>query len=116
MISRLFLILAVAACNAPEVDQRPETAAYISEAILQPYCGRAACHASATAEAGYVFDTVSSSVDSLHELVTAGHSERSQLYAVIIGEDTVMPPDVPLPDRDISLIERWIDSGAEGLQ
>jgi len=49
-------------------------------------------------------------------LVMAGSADRSQLYRVITGADTIMPPDVPLPDRDISLIERWIDDGAVGLQ
>lgn len=110
------LLLGLAACAA-EPDSRPETAAYISEAILVPYCGRAACHSSDTNEHNYTLDSVASSIEEMQQgLVKPGSAKGSKLYTVIVGEDTVMPPDVPLPDRDISLIERWIDDGAAGLQ
>jgi hypothetical protein len=114
---RLLCLLGLGACTASETDTRPETAAYISEAIIIPYCGRAACHSTDTAEHNYVLDTVDAAVAAMKDgLVYPGSTDRSQLYRVIVGQDTVMPPDSPLPDRDISLIQRWIDDGAAGLQ
>jgi hypothetical protein len=117
MLRSLILALAVAACGS-STDDRPETAAYISAAILAPQCGTASCHASGTASHGLVFDTVADSIPSLQSIVQPGDPSpvASELVDVITTTGRhVMPPDHPLPTVDIDLITRWIADGAEGL-
>ena len=39
---------------------------------------------------------------------------RSKLMYMLRGEETLqMPPDVPLPEVEISFVERWIAEGAQ---
>ena len=47
-------------------------------------------------------------------LVVPGSPETSRLMHLLIGDNVrrAMPPDRPLPDADIELIEAWILSGA----
>lgn len=47
--------------------------------------------------------------------VAPGQPERSRLLYLLIGEEVPlqMPPDRPLPDGDIDLVERWILEGAQ---
>ena len=118
---RILLLVVLAGCVGG-ADTRPETAAYISQAIIVPNCGRAACHSGATAAHGIKLDTVQDSIAAMSSatgrrgrLVTPGDSARSDLYQVIIGQQKVMPPDAPLSDPDIALIKSWIDGGADGL-
>ena len=120
MIRSFFALLALAgACGT--TDTRPETADYIIEAILVPYCGRGGCHSSATQAGNLPFDTIPSALDSLTKssrrgrLVIAGSSQTSRLYTVLVDTSRIMPPDQPLADADIALIQRWIDDGAPGL-
>ena len=106
-----YLLLALlSACAGTSPDPRPATIEYISEAILVPSCGRAACHASGTNAKGYTFDTVAASKRSL-----IGHT--GTLIEVISTETgKIMPPDGPIPEADIALIQTWFDNGAMGLQ
>ncbi|HEY1547180.1 MAG TPA: c-type cytochrome domain-containing protein [Kofleriaceae bacterium] len=116
----LCAVLLIAASCASEA--RPETADYIIEAILVPRCGRAGCHSSETAQHGYAFDTIDHATAALKStdrgmtLVVPGDAQRSDLYTVISGTRDVMPPDSPLAQADIDLIETWIDDGAAGLE
>ena len=119
MRTLLFVVLAGCVGGA---DSRPQTAAYISQAILVPNCGRAACHSAATAAHGIALDSVQDAIAAMSStsgrrgrLVTPGDSARSDLYQVITGQQKIMPPDAPLSDADIELIKSWIDSGADGL-
>jgi hypothetical protein len=108
--------LALVACGT-ETDDRPETAAYISAAILVPYCGRAACHSSATRAHNLNFGSVEASIATLktQALVVPGDPTRSRLVTVLTDSNRVMPPDTPLPNANIDLITRWVADGAEGL-
>jgi hypothetical protein len=65
---------------------------------------------------GYAFDTVEVARRSLDRLVAPGSSEASLLYMCLTRSEKRMPYDAPLPDKDIALIKKWIDDGAEGLQ
>jgi hypothetical protein len=107
-------LLLVAACGTT-TDDRPETAAFVTAAILAPNCGRASCHASGTASHGFVFDTIGNALPSLRELVVPGNAAGSELIDVLTRSHDIMPPDQPLPDVDIALLTRWIDDGADGL-
>ena len=106
--------IALCACGTT-TDERPETEAYVTEAILAPYCGRATCHSSTTREHGFVFDTAQDALPSLRALVVPGHAAGSELITVQTSSDDIMPPDMPLPDADFELLTRWIDDGASGL-
>lgn len=109
----MLVALALGSGCANDTDTRPETAAYISAAIIVPYCGRAACHASASQSRGYQLDTL----EGLRAggLVVRGDSAGSLLVQVLEGGRKLMPPDTPLPDADVALIKKWIDDGADGL-
>jgi hypothetical protein len=108
--------LAAAACNQTDND-RPQTLAYITEAILQPYCSQNVCHSSYAKTQGYAFDTVDAAQKSLSipGLVNPGEPDTSLLYTVLIRSVERMPYDAPMPDKDIELIKEWITNGADGL-
>ena len=120
MRCRLFAIVALAACGTSP-DTRPETADYVIETVLIPYCGRGGCHSSATDAHNLEFDTISTAITALgtnqrgQQMVVPGQSQNSRLYTVLLDSRRIMPPDQPLSDADIDLIKRWIDDGAAGL-
>jgi hypothetical protein len=123
MIRWLAVFSLVAACGAQ--DDRPETLAYITDAILVPYCGRAGCHSASTAARNLKFDNVDDSLAALRTrqgrrgtnmpMITIGEPSQSRIYTVLQGTTNGnMPPDQPLADADVALIGRWITDGAEG--
>jgi hypothetical protein len=115
-------------------DDRPATWVYISAAIVQPSCATARCHARGSAAAGLQLDSieggylllVGSSPPQNHipplppstppagsHHVVPGRPEASLLMRRLQGEGARrMPPDDPLPEADIALVERWIREGA----
>jgi hypothetical protein len=114
----LALALLVAACGGD--DDRPATLSYILPAILEPSCATARCHAGEDAPTGLRFDEMDPEAlrRELEDrtLVFTGQPAGSPLLNWLRGSRDVptrMPPDQPLADADIALIERWI---AEGLQ
>lgn len=109
--------LALVACGTSN-DDRPQTAAYVSAAILVPYCGRAACHSSATRAHNLNFGSVDDAIATMQSegVVVPGDAPASRLVTVLTDPSRVMPPDMPLPNADIELITRWVADGAEGLQ
>jgi hypothetical protein len=112
----LVAVAALAGCSQTDND-RPATLEYITEAVLQPSCGQYDCHSSFRRAKGYVFDTVTASRSSLSlpGLVNKGESSSSLLYNVLVRKVKRMPYDAPLADKDVALIQRWIDNGADGL-
>lgn len=114
------------ACDA--ADDRPAIWSYLHPALVAPACATAGCHSSHAALAGldlssqtgaYTFLTgricgaPPSASDPPGNFVFAGSPERSRLMYLLRGEDVrVMPPDQPLPDVEIALVERWILEGA----
>lgn len=120
-INRYIAVALLCSC-ATGPDTRPETADYIIEAILVPYCGRAGCHSTETAEHGLVFATIDGSLAAMatnqrgEKMVVPGEPLQSRLVEVLSDGSRIMPPDVPLPDADIALISQWITDGAVGFQ
>ncbi len=112
---RIALVAAVALAACDAADNRPLTVEYITEAILQPSCGQYTCHSSYRKERGYVFDTVETARESLGRIVVPSDLEGSLLNTVLTRKVKRMPYDSPLLDKDIELIQRWIDGGAPGL-
>jgi hypothetical protein len=101
--------LAAAACG-DEVDDRPATLDYITVAILRPSCGTVSCHSTGTMTEDLAFDTIEAARESIESkgLVAPGRPDLSPLVLVMRGIDLQMPPEAPLPDKDIELVERWI--------
>ena len=123
VLPRYALVLMLAASCGTEPDRRPETAAYITDAILVPYCGRGGCHSTATKAHGLAFDTIPNALAAMHgtgrdgaPMLVPGDANGSRLFTVLADSGRIMPPDVPMPDADMKLIERWIDDGADGFQ
>jgi hypothetical protein len=120
------LALTVAACA--EADDRPARWSYLQPAIIAPGCATATCHSAASAVAGldlssrtgaYTFLTGRICGEPLlpgsppRNYVDPGSPEYSQLVYQLRGIGrTRMPPDTPLPEVEIALIERWIAEGA----
>lgn len=116
----------LAACDTPE--ERPATWSYVHTAILRPACTTSSCHGTASAAAGLDLSTPASAYsyllgraceapanpqDAPGNYVFPYQPERSRLLYLLRGDrTTIMPPDTPLPDSEIELVERWILEGA----
>jgi hypothetical protein len=110
----LALALAVVAACGTTPDERPATIEVISLSILAPTCGQVQCHSTTSKIQGYAFDTFDAARDSLRSLVNPGGNSLL-LHVLRADGGERMPPDSPLNDEDIALIEQWIDDGAPGL-
>lgn len=120
------LIAALAGCD--DATDRPTDWAYVHAALLEPSCATAGCHSGPTALAGIDLATADAAYtvltgrvcgapplpgDPIGNFVRPGHPESSRLMYLLRGEQTtIMPPDAPLPDGEIAVIERWILRGA----
>lgn len=119
-------LIGIAACDTAE--DRPSDWAYVHTAILRPSCATAQCHSEIASQAGLDLSTPESAYLFLvgrgcdapalpgepeRNFVHPGHPESSQLMYMLRGESiAIMPPDVPLPDVEIEIVERWILEGA----
>ena len=99
----LALAVGVAACG-DEQDERPASFEYIATAILAPSCGTVSCHSKQT----HIKDLEFDSLDGAWAAVNT-----ADISPLLRGDPFQMPPDQPLPEPDIELIERWI---AEGMR
>ena len=109
-------------------DDRPPTWSYIHEAIIEPNCTQSACHSNISATAGVELwdrelgftvltgrpcQSTGSPAEADGNFVVPGDPASSRLVYMLRGIETRnMPPDIPLPDTDIRLIEDWILRGA----
>jgi hypothetical protein len=130
--SPLFAVsaLVLAACGGEE--NRPANWEYISPAIIQPNCATSSCHSKAAAVAGLDLSETGDGYRSLmgqklpkrpsdaymgnyppRILVVPGNPDQSRIVNMMRGIGAnLMPPDRPLPEADIALIEQWILAGA----
>ncbi|MEO8701465.1 MAG: hypothetical protein ABI867_15570 [Kofleriaceae bacterium] len=110
LAARLLFIATLAGCGS--ADDRAASVEVISLEILLPSCGAVQCHSTTTRTAGYAFDTLEEAKASLRDMgVSAGNG--GELLEVI--DDKEMPPDSPMFEADVALIEQWIADGAQGL-
>ena len=125
LIALLAGLFAVAACGE---DDRPTNWTYIHSAIVVPGCTTSSCHTEFNAQAGVRLSDRENAYNILTgatcnenpdnavfgNFVVPGEPENSRLMHLLIGENVsrAMPPDRPLPDPDIDLIEQWILAGA----
>lgn len=110
----LACVLWLAACGSSP-DERPATVDVIALEILAPSCGQVQCHSTTTKLEGLAFDTLASAKESLRELVGVGATNDELLEVLTEDGGDRMPPDSPLAEEDIALIEAWIANGAPGL-
>jgi hypothetical protein len=109
-VAGLALVVSVAAGCGGSVDSRPAKWSYIYPVIIQPNCATANCHSNLTQRGNTRLDTMARAYTQLR--IYAASPLLSQLLR---GESTTfqrMPPDVPLSDPDIALIEAWGSAGA----
>jgi hypothetical protein len=129
--SILILLSAVALVGCGGEDNRPAVWSYISPAIMQPNCATSSCHSKVAAVAGLDFSTAEEGLKGLtkqklpndmgsdgrqlitRQLILPGNPEESHMLNMLKARGTWrMPPDRPLPEADIDLVERWILTGA----
>lgn len=113
------LVLLGAVACAAEQDDRPAEFQYIARAILRPSCATASCHSSQAKAGDVELETPEKAYESLlgptgtGDYVVPENPTGSKLMQLLRGENIArMPPDQPLPDADIALIEAWILAGA----
>ncbi|WP_428657959.1 c-type cytochrome domain-containing protein [Runella sp.] len=83
--------------------------------ILLANCATSGCHDAKTAAEGY---DLTSYQKIMRKGITAGNSNNSKLYKMIIdtGRDRMPPaPNIPMSSDKIKLIAQWIDDGAKNI-
>src|SRR5215470_277043 len=112
MVRRLIVgALFLWACGSD--DDRPDSFSYIQAAILVPNCATSGCHSKVAAVGGIDLEQPDDAyiylvgADGNGNFVVPGQPDRSQLMYLLRGDEIwKMPPDQPLPEPDINLIER----------
>ena len=114
---RLALVAAAAAligCGGAD-DPRPPQWSFISATITEPSCATVNCHSEIAQRAGVdLHDRATGFTDlTSRNFVVPGQPTSSALLYLLRGQGALrMPPDAPLPNVDITLIEEWITNGA----
>jgi hypothetical protein len=128
-IGALTLALAVLSpLTACGEDDRSASWSYIHTAIISTSCVTSSCHTKENAQADVDLHSQRSAYkvlvgqrcdpdnppDRERNYVAPGQPDRSHLIYLLRGVESSgqMPPDRPLPEGDIELIERWILEGA----
>jgi hypothetical protein len=116
------LLSALAAC-----EKRPASWEYISPVLFEPNCATSSCHSRAAAADGLDFSDAERGYRSLTGLsatidgksparrafVTPYQPQQSRLIQMLRARNAPrMPPDRPMPEADILLVEEWILNGA----
>ena len=105
--------LTLAACLAGcvDTDDRPATLEYITETVLKPSCGTVNCHSSLGSSADLAFDSVAAARSTFKNFSSA----EFVLSVMKRTGDQPMPPNDIVADKDLELIQAWIDAGTPGL-
>jgi hypothetical protein len=107
-------LLAAVGCGSG-TDDRPAKWSFISATITEPSCATVNCHSAITQKASVdLHDCRTGYVNLVNRnFVIPGNAAESSMVALMNAQGAQrMPPDVPLPEVDIALIERWINGGA----
>ena len=117
------LAFVVTGCNGT-TDDRPPKWSFISATIMEPSCATVNCHSAITHQGGVDLSAREIGYETLVGksgtggfqtfYVYPGYPQYSSVVSLMNAEGSIrMPPDNPLPQADIQLIESWIASGAQ---
>jgi hypothetical protein len=121
---RLFLVVRVAIAAAAvgligcgsAADDRPAKWSFISATITEPSCATVNCHSAIAQRAGVDLHDRASGYRDLttrNFVLPNDQTESSAILFLMRAQGSVrMPPDNPLPEADIVLIDNWIKAGA----
>jgi Planctomycete cytochrome C len=96
-------------------DDRPVEWSFIAATIVEPSCATVNCHSAITKQGGVDLHSREVGYYALVNgiYVFPGQPDASSMVALMNAQGSLrMPPDVPLPQADIELIEKWIAAGA----
>jgi hypothetical protein len=97
------------------VDDRPPKWSFISATIMEPSCATVSCHSAISQRGGVDLHAREIGYYTLINgfYVIPGAPDQSAVVSLMNAQGSHrMPPDVPLPEADIQLIENWITAGA----
>jgi hypothetical protein len=109
------LALAAVGCGGA-TDDRPQRWSFISATIMEPSCATVNCHSAITHQGGVDLSAREIGYQSLVPtfFVFPGDPHDSPVVNLMNAVGSIrMPPDNPLPQADIVLIENWIADGAQ---
>jgi len=109
------LAFVVTGCNGT-TDDRPPKWSFISATIMEPSCATVNCHSAITHQGGVDLSARAVGYQSLVPtyFVFPGNPQDSPVVNLMNAVGSIrMPPDNPLPEADIQLIESWIAAGAQ---
>lgn len=97
-------------------DDRPKKWSFISATIIEPSCATVNCHSEIAQRAGVdLHDRATGYRDLVDRrfVIPSDQTGSSAILKLMNAEGSIrMPPDSPLPDDDIALIDNWIKAGA----
>ena len=109
------LVAAGISCGG-ETDDRPKRWSFISATIMEPSCATVDCHSKIADRAGVDLHDRATGYRALVDrrfVVPGDQTSSSSLMYLLRGQGAVrMPPDSPLPEADIQLIDAWIKNNA----
>ena len=114
------LSIMVSGCNGT-TDDRPPKWSFISATITEPGCATVNCHSAITHQGGVDlsareigYETLVTNSGGNTYYVYKFYPQYSPVVNLMNAEGSIsMPPDNPLPQADIQLIETWIADGAQ---
>jgi hypothetical protein len=113
-LSGLLAALGAAGCGGT-TDDRPAKWSFIAATIIEPGCATVSCHSPVAQRAGVDLSARDVGYHALldrHFVFPSDSASSSVMYLMHAQGSIRMPPDLPLPEVDIALIGKWIDSGA----
>jgi hypothetical protein len=106
-------IVLVAACEG--AGNRPAEWSYIQPAIFEPSCATVNCHSTAARRAELDFEDFDEGCQTARGNVLPGDPDTSPLVQRLRANPdygVMMPPDIPLPESEILIVEAWVLDGA----
>jgi hypothetical protein len=113
-VAALAVSASLAGCG-DATDDRPAKWSFIAATIMEPTCATASCHSEMVQRAGVDLHERNIGYRSLVDrlFVRPGMPAASPVLNLMRGQGSIrMPPDFPLPESDIRLVEAWIMAGA----
>ena len=118
-VSKFALLAAAAAamigCGSA-TDERPVRWSFISATITEPSCATVNCHSDIAERADVDLHDRDSGYRHLvtrNFVIPGDQTSSSALLYLLRGQGSLrMPPDSPLPEADILLIDAWIKNNA----